>query len=51
MEVQNVVVIQDASSREVNSKVFDWALHGLSLKPGDKVILVAVLHEVITPSM
>ncbi|KAK7276623.1 hypothetical protein RIF29_17766 [Crotalaria pallida] len=48
MEVQIVVVIHDAS-REVNSRVFEWALHGLSLKPGDMVTLVAVMHEIITP--
>ncbi|KAK7300290.1 hypothetical protein RJT34_11132 [Clitoria ternatea] len=48
MEAQTVVVIQDAS-REINLRVFEWALDGLSLMPGDMLTLIAVLHEVITP--
>ena len=49
MEAQRVVVIQDAS-REVSSGAIGWALHGLSLKPGDKLTLLAVIHQVKTPS-
>jgi hypothetical protein len=49
MEAQRVVVIQDAS-REVSSSAIGWALHGLSLKPGDKLTLLAVIHQVKTPS-
>ncbi|KAJ1432109.1 hypothetical protein SESBI_06744 [Sesbania bispinosa] len=49
MVAQSVVVIQDASSREINSRIFHWAPQGLSLKEGDMITLVAVLHQVITP--
>nr|XP_023921600.1 uncharacterized protein LOC112033056 [Quercus suber] len=49
MEAQRVVVIQGAS-REVSSSAIRWALHGLSLKPGDKLTLLAVIHQVKTPS-
>ncbi|KAK7827861.1 hypothetical protein CFP56_030843 [Quercus suber] len=49
MEAQRVVVIQDAS-REVSSSAIGWALHGLSLKPRDKLTLLAVIHLVKTPS-
>uniref|UniRef100_A0A7N2QXH2 Uncharacterized protein n=1 Tax=Quercus lobata TaxID=97700 RepID=A0A7N2QXH2_QUELO len=49
MEAQRVVVIQDAS-REVSSGAIGWALHGLALKPGDKLTLLAVIHQVKTPS-
>ncbi|KAI9402145.1 hypothetical protein POPTR_001G224800v4 [Populus trichocarpa] len=45
---QRVLVIQDAS-REVSSSAIKWALHGLSLKPGDMVTLLGVLHLVNTP--
>lgn len=48
-EPSHVVVIQDAS-KELNSRVFEWALNGLSLKPGDTVTLIAILHEIYTPS-
>ena len=48
MVLQSVVVIHDAS-RETNSKVFHWALNGLSLNSGDNLTLVVVLHQVITP--
>lgn len=48
MEAQRVVVIQDAS-REVSSSTIRWALHGLSLKPGDKLTFLAVIHQVKTP--
>ncbi|KAK9154563.1 hypothetical protein Sjap_002043 [Stephania japonica] len=44
-DVQRVVVIQDAS-REVSSSAIAWALHGLSLKPGDELTLLAVLHQI-----
>ncbi|XP_059429049.1 uncharacterized protein LOC132162847 [Corylus avellana] len=49
MEAQRVVVIQDAS-REVSLSAIGWVLHGLSLKPGDKLTLLAVIHQVKTPS-
>lgn len=49
MEAKSVVVILDAD-KEPNSRVFHWALNGLSLKPGDKITLVAVLHQFYTPS-
>jgi len=45
---QRVLVIQDAS-REVSSSAVKWALHGLSLKPGDMLTLLGVLHLVNTP--
>ncbi|KAI9071457.1 hypothetical protein K1719_046577 [Acacia pycnantha] len=50
MEEKRVVVILDAS-RDVNPKVLRWSLDGLSLKPGDKLTLVAVLYQFYTPSM
>ncbi|KDP34529.1 hypothetical protein JCGZ_11079 [Jatropha curcas] len=49
MDAQRVVVIQDAS-REVSSSAVRWALQGLSLKPGDMLTLLSVLHQVYTPS-
>lgn len=48
-EKQRVVVFQDVS-RQLNPNPIRWALTGLLLKPGDKLTLVGVLHEVITPS-
>ncbi|KAJ9699057.1 hypothetical protein PVL29_007907 [Vitis rotundifolia] len=45
---QRVVVIQDAS-QEVSSSAVKWALDGLSLKPGDELTLLGVLHQVNTP--
>ncbi|KAL9368161.1 hypothetical protein Peur_039360 [Populus x canadensis] len=45
---QRVLVIQDAS-REVSSSAIKWALHGLSLKSGDMLTLLGVLHLVNTP--
>ncbi|KAJ9172322.1 hypothetical protein P3X46_015571 [Hevea brasiliensis] len=49
MEAQRVVVIQDAS-REVGSSAVRWALQGLSLKPGDILTLLSILHQVDTHS-
>ncbi|THF98029.1 hypothetical protein TEA_022751 [Camellia sinensis var. sinensis] len=46
---QKVVVIQDAS-REVIWSAIRWILHGFSLKPGDELTLLAVLHQVNNPS-
>lgn len=46
---QKVVVIQDAS-RSVSSSAIKWAIEGLSLKPGDELTLLGVLHQVNTPS-
>ncbi|KAK7320480.1 hypothetical protein VNO77_29988 [Canavalia gladiata] len=48
MEGQTVIVIQDAS-REINLRVFEWAIRGLSLMPGDMLTLIAVMHQIITP--
>ena len=50
MEPQRVVVIQDAS-REVSSSAIKWALQGMSLRPGDTLTLLSVLHQVNNPSM
>ncbi|XP_077248952.1 uncharacterized protein LOC143888426 isoform X1 [Tasmannia lanceolata] len=47
---QRVVVIEDAS-RDISLSALKWALHGLSLKPGDKLILLGILHQVNTTSM
>ncbi|GMY22849.1 probable serine/threonine-protein kinase PBL3 isoform X1 [Fagus crenata] len=48
-EAQRVLVIQDAS-RDVSSSAIRWTLQGLSLKPGDVVTLLGVLHQVNNPS-
>ncbi|CAJ1971208.1 unnamed protein product [Sphenostylis stenocarpa] len=48
MEGQSVVVIHDAS-REINVRIFEWSLQGLSLVAGDMLTLIAVMHQVITP--
>ncbi|XP_058788344.1 uncharacterized protein LOC131662540 [Vicia villosa] len=47
IETKHVVVIQDAS--KLNFKVFSWVINGLSLKEGDMVTLLAILHEVYNP--
>ncbi|XVF00129.1 hypothetical protein REPUB_Repub03eG0258400 [Reevesia pubescens] len=44
-----VVVIQDAS-RELSLSTIKWPLLGLSLKSGDKLILLGILHQVNNPS-
>ncbi|XP_021277738.1 probable serine/threonine-protein kinase PBL10 [Herrania umbratica] len=49
MEVQRVVVIQDAS-KEACSSAIRWALHALFLKPGDLLVLLGVLHDKNNPS-
>ncbi|KAJ0979069.1 hypothetical protein J5N97_014543 [Dioscorea zingiberensis] len=49
MGVQRVVVVQDAS-RDISSSAIKWAIDGLSLKPGDELTLLGVLHQVNTPS-
>ncbi|KAF5186874.1 kinase domain [Thalictrum thalictroides] len=49
IESQRVVVIQDAT-KDVSSSAIEWALKGLSLKPRDKLTLLAVLHQVNNPS-
>lgn len=46
---KNVVVIQDAS-KGLNLRVFYWIIKALSLEPEDMVTVVAILHEVYTPS-
>ncbi|KAF8028162.1 hypothetical protein BT93_E0926 [Corymbia citriodora subsp. variegata] len=48
-EVQRVVVIMDAS-KDVDLSAIKWALQGLPLKPGHKLLLLGVLHQVINPS-
>ncbi|OMO62860.1 hypothetical protein COLO4_32861 [Corchorus olitorius] len=49
-EAERVVVILDAS-RELSLTTIKWALlGGLPLKPGDKLILLAILHQVNNPS-
>ncbi|KAK4592378.1 hypothetical protein RGQ29_016786 [Quercus rubra] len=48
-ESQRVLVIQDAS-RDVSYSAIKWTLQGLSLKPGDVVTLLGVLHHVNNPS-
>ncbi|KAL1323921.1 hypothetical protein HN51_034133 [Arachis hypogaea] len=48
MEPQSIVVIQD-STREVNLRIFEWALNSFLLGARDKLTLAIVLHEVITP--
>ncbi|KAM1018450.1 hypothetical protein ACFX13_040680 [Malus domestica] len=49
-EVQKVVVIQDASKDIVSSSSIKRVLQSLSLKPGDELILLSVLHQVNNPS-
>lgn len=49
MENQRVVVIQDASGGPKTSAL-RWALRGLSLKPGDKLTLLALVLFVHNPS-
>ncbi|MED6124311.1 hypothetical protein PIB30_057777 [Stylosanthes scabra] len=48
MEPQSIVVIQD-STRQVNLKIFEWALNSFLLRTRDKLTLAIVLHEVMTP--
>lgn len=50
MESQRIVIIQDAS-KEVYSNAIQWALKGLSLKPGDDLTLLGVLHRNDIPSL
>ncbi|KAG6491345.1 hypothetical protein ZIOFF_052684 [Zingiber officinale] len=45
---QRVVVIQDAS-KDLSSSAIKWAIDGLSLKLGDELTLLGVLHHVNTP--
>lgn len=44
MESQRIVIIQDAS-KEVYSNAIQWALKGLSLKPGDDLTVLGVVHQ------
>nr|XP_019702955.1 inactive protein kinase SELMODRAFT_444075 [Elaeis guineensis] len=46
---KRVVVIQDAS-RDISLSAIKWAIDGLSLKLGDELTLLGVLHQVNTPS-
>ncbi|CAL5421809.1 unnamed protein product [Camellia sinensis] len=45
---QRVVVIQDAS-KEVSSRAVKWVLLGLSLKQGDTITLLSVVHQLNNP--
>ncbi|TYH50996.1 hypothetical protein ES332_D10G243800v1 [Gossypium tomentosum] len=47
-EVERVVVILDGS-KELNPSIIKWPLDGLSLKPGDKLLVLGILHQVINP--
>ncbi|OAY73011.1 hypothetical protein ACMD2_02577 [Ananas comosus] len=47
-EAQRVLVIQDAS-REISSSAVNWAIDALSLRPGDELTLLGVLHQVNIP--
>ncbi|MBA0780565.1 hypothetical protein Gotri_004655 [Gossypium trilobum] len=49
-EAERVVVILDGS-KELNPSIIKWPLFGLSLKPGDKLLVLGILHQVINPSM
>ncbi|KAK2991726.1 hypothetical protein RJ640_004254 [Escallonia rubra] len=48
MGAQKVVVIQDAS-RDVSWGAIGWVLRSFSLKPGDELTLLGVLHQVNNP--
>ncbi|KAK8276834.1 hypothetical protein V6Z12_D10G226000 [Gossypium hirsutum] len=48
-EVERVVVILDGS-KELNPSIIKWPLDGLSLKLGDKLLVLGILHQVINPS-
>ncbi|KAK3205875.1 hypothetical protein Dsin_019921 [Dipteronia sinensis] len=49
-ERQRVLVIEDANRRKEGiSSAIRWALYGLSLQPGDQLILLGVLHHLNTP--
>lgn len=48
-EAQRVVVIQDAS-KDVSCGAIRGVLQSLSLKKGDELTLLAVLHQVNNPS-
>ncbi|MBA0725546.1 hypothetical protein Golax_022127 [Gossypium laxum] len=48
-EAERVVVILDGS-KELNPSIIKWPLVGLSLKPGDKLLVLGILHQVINPS-
>ncbi|XP_012454785.1 proline-rich receptor-like protein kinase PERK3 isoform X5 [Gossypium raimondii] len=48
-EAERVVVILDGS-KELNPSIIKWPLFGLSLKPGDKLLVLGILHQVINPS-
>ncbi|KAH1045994.1 hypothetical protein J1N35_036778 [Gossypium stocksii] len=47
-EAERVVVILDGS-KELNPSIIKWPLVGLSLKPGDKLLVLGILHQVINP--
>ncbi|MBA0871174.1 hypothetical protein Goshw_022024 [Gossypium schwendimanii] len=48
-EAERVVVILDGS-KELNPSIIKWPLVGLSLKPGDKLLVLGIVHQVINPS-
>ncbi|XP_022744431.1 inactive protein kinase SELMODRAFT_444075-like isoform X5 [Durio zibethinus] len=47
---ERVVVILDAS-KELSLSTIRWPLLGLSLKSGDKLIILGIIHQVNNPSM
>ncbi|XWS57071.1 hypothetical protein CRYUN_Cryun09bG0140100 [Craigia yunnanensis] len=49
-EAERVVVILDAS-KELSLSTIKWPLLGLSLKSGDKLIILGIFHQVNNPSM
>ena len=49
-EAERVVVILDAS-KELSLSTIKWPLLGLSLKSGDKRIILGIFHQVNNPSM
>ncbi|TYG99898.1 hypothetical protein ES288_A10G232900v1 [Gossypium darwinii] len=44
-EAERVVVILDGS-KELNPSIIKWPLVGLSLKPGDKLLVLGILHQI-----
>lgn len=51
MELSKVVVIQDASSRDVYATEIKRAFKEMSLQPGDEIMFLAILDRFSSPSM
>ncbi|XP_050236927.1 serine/threonine-protein kinase CDG1-like [Mercurialis annua] len=49
MEDQKRVMVIQYASKEISSSALMWVFQGLSLKPGDILIFLAVLHQVNNP--